>query len=714
MSNQPRRLNIRQVEYTPTKDDVIASYASAGDALDAGDYYAALERSRREGAVELEGVALLMCGWIEKGLKILEGISTPSSATRLHQAFGYWCLERDQEALAILEESSALRSLVESKSQRLLLIAGAHTQRAVPTIFPSDLDIRAFVWGPGESAPPISDILEDDWQPDLIIVFDVYGNRIPDGLYDLDAPVIFWTYDFDFHLTRQYDDLARADIISCAFSGEHYLLNNIYAGRVVTFPTHDVYTPRMRDSECSGERDLDIVHTGVSFSSLMRGKAQFLFSLAALDDPELNISIRNGFLEVGEYHALLARAKYVVSFDRLSGGIQTRAMDGLSAGSAVLGPAGRPANSILDGSGAKFCELNLETMSLSAGELFEAPDLHVPDNSSKIKNTVTAIEQIFPASPEREVRFIKRCLFQSILLGSKVKFSETSAPEPSSIIGPHSTDENAGHSRICIQTLRALELFAANPLDADARAKVDAIMTHAGDEYPASIPLNFNIGRYLWAADRKDDAAEMFKRLYSHIDDGLFDPKHDDIRIHFLPLNAEMTPFEEYYNALSKDLSTGDWAASSARAVVAATAQCYIGLYHLQLEDNARGIEALQKSMELWPAHFPAARLLAKAMYADGQSEAETLDALLYAAELFAPYLTELLPMITQLMGKLGDDEGAKMTVKSWCNFITRTRWARPSDHPIPEETWDTVALYLDDFPDQFAQNVNSLRREIS
>ena len=74
------------------------AHGTAAAALDAGDYYSAFELSRKEGEPELEAVALLMCGWVEKALADLENIRVQHKATGLYMAFGRWCLGDDRAA----------------------------------------------------------------------------------------------------------------------------------------------------------------------------------------------------------------------------------------------------------------------------------------------------------------------------------------------------------------------------------------------------------------------------------------------------------------------------------------------------------------------------------------------------------------------------------------------------------------------------------------
>ncbi len=76
----------------PALQTAVDAHGSAAATLDAGDYYAAFVLACQEQEAELEAIALLMCGWVEKALGDLESISVQHEATRAYMDFGRWCL----------------------------------------------------------------------------------------------------------------------------------------------------------------------------------------------------------------------------------------------------------------------------------------------------------------------------------------------------------------------------------------------------------------------------------------------------------------------------------------------------------------------------------------------------------------------------------------------------------------------------------------------
>jgi hypothetical protein len=652
------------------------AHGSAAAALDAGDYYSAFLLARQEGEAELEAVALLMCGWVEKALVGLETIPFQYEATHSYINFGRWCLGDEDKA-----------SLAKERKTRLLLIAGAHTERGIPSGAPGPFEIQSLILARDQTAPGAAEIIDQSAPPDAVILLDVYGPRVPEGIFDLGVPVIFWAYDFDFHIPGQYEDLARADIILCALVGEHYALQRIYPGRVATFPAHDIYTDPARFSASPKKRNIDLVHTGISFSPMMRSKAQFLFAQAIQDDEALDIRLVQGFLETDDYRDLIGQARKIAVVDRLTGGLPTRAMDAACAGGTILSPAGVGAHELLRLAGVKI------------GDTDQA---ETADNGAAQRN----LRQIFPPSPEREVRFLKFCLFQSAILSEGSRFAGSQSTPKLSI------QVRTGHAHTCRAALNLIHAFIAKPMDDGIRAQLAKTIEAATGEHETSVPLNFNLARYLWAIDDKSAAIQLFDRLCRSEAKGRFDPALDDIRIHLLPVPVEMTPYEVYSGALARDLAEGEAAAPRARRVIAASAHCFVGLDHLQEGRLAAGVQSLDQALALCGDHFPAARLRARALYAAGQAPEIVLDAVYDAVRLYGPHLTELLPIATACHQALDDKAGALALVKSWCYFASRVRWLSADEHPIPPETWDAIQPYLDRLPDGLAAKIRALQQE--
>ncbi|MEE2760156.1 MAG: hypothetical protein VYE18_01765, partial [Pseudomonadota bacterium] len=676
LSAPRHRLSIDQTLPWPALETALDAHDSAAAALDAGDYCSAFELARQEGAAEPEAVALLMCGWVERALAGLENRKIEHEATHSYIAFGRWCLGENTAPSFVVPE--------ENRKTRLLLIAGKHTERGIPDPLPGDFDIRFLVLARDEKAPPAENIIGKDPLPDAVILLDVYGPRVPEGIFDLGVPVIFWSYDFDFHLPSQYEDLAQTDVILCASVGEYFQMRRIYPGRIATMPAHDIYTDAARFTNTPGEPEFDLVHTGVSFSPMMLGKAQYLFHQAVTGEDDARIQLVQGFLGNTDYRELIGKARNIAVFDRFSGGLQTRAMDAACAGTAICTPEGVGAHSILRMAGVAFAK----------GE-------PTPEAEYNLR-------QIFPASPDREIRFLKYCLFQLALLKGDIRFAPPRpTPKPP-------TFKKSSHTNACRTALRLIHAFADEPMDANIRARLDNLIERVTGEYESSVPLNFNLARYLWAIEDKIGATTLLDRLCQTADRGQFEPARNDIRIHLLPVASELTPYDAYFMALARDLSEGMANAPTARRIITASAHCFLGLDHLQGGRLEAGTSALETALQLFPGHFPAARLHVRALYAAEAPPGKILDAIYMAVGLYGPYLTELLPIAIACHKDLDDLEGALALVKIWCRFATRVHWIKPDEHPISSAIWPVIAPYLKQLPEKLVLSVRALEEDQS
>ena len=66
-------------------------------------------------------------------------------------------------------------------------------------------------------------------------------------------------------------------------------------------------------------------------------KAQFLFRIATIDNPDLNIRIHHGFLDPEEYLSQVRHSKFMPIFNsRMYGGIQSRTIDAVINGSIAF------------------------------------------------------------------------------------------------------------------------------------------------------------------------------------------------------------------------------------------------------------------------------------------------------------------------------------------------------------------------------------------
>jgi len=143
-------------ERSPNLQDIINSYSSAREALDAGNHYIALLKARAENQTEIENAALIMCGAIKRGIDGLK------RGTLIQEAYGQWCLGNNVVAGEILKNfqgSSNLVSLLKKPAINVLILYGPHTKHHVPAEELEGFQIIRAMLKSDETSPPLSDII---------------------------------------------------------------------------------------------------------------------------------------------------------------------------------------------------------------------------------------------------------------------------------------------------------------------------------------------------------------------------------------------------------------------------------------------------------------------------------------------------------------------------------------------------------------------------
>ena len=688
-------------ERSPNLQDIINSYSSAREALDAGSHYIALLKARAENQTEIENAALIMCGAIKRGIDGLSPGVLPQ------EAYGQWCLGNKLEAAKILGNYQGFKnliSLLKKPAIKLLIVFGPHTKNYVPSEMLEGFEIISVAVNRDETVSSLSEMTPREFQPDAIIVLDIYGQRLPDDLYDFDGPIIFVNFDFHFQLALQYQDLTRADLIVGNSAYEHYFLERIHKVPISVFPAILMPVDERRVNEIPNEKDIDLLHTGLSFTPIMREKSQFLFRIATIDNPNLNIRIHHGYLDIEEYIHTIRRAKLMPIYCGWgSGGIQMRTIDALLNGSCPLHGG--------DDVAVQLFQHGRHTILCSSTSDLEEDIARVLETyhnkSGSLNKSYPAIsaelQEIFPKPMERESRLLKYCLFEAARFKYHRKLNHTL--RTTSVVGVNRclslarVNPRDGQNLFSIALFRAIESCIDRPFETNRQIIVNSVFNEAHSRYPNSLANLFNYARFKWMIGDKGKAYEIFTILINGLKTHCYDPTRDLVWLHLFENNTEMLPPQDYFLSAANDLATGDSEYNKGRAVIGATALCYMALYHLQSENLKTGLLYLDRALELYPDHFPSARLKFKALHALGDDWEATSKAFNLAINLYPPLLTDLLPLgvSTELLRK--NETEAISLIKSWVYFITRCTWEREDSHPIPELTWKTVRAFFNRLP---------------
>ncbi|MDP6428249.1 MAG: hypothetical protein QF393_09560, partial [Rhodospirillales bacterium] len=387
-------------------------YESADAAFDAGNYAQAF-LSAGAASTEIGALAAIMCGAVALGLKNLG--APKDDRARLAAAYGRWSLGDADAALAHLGvitngaydgPAGRLREMISAPSIAAAVITMPGGEKGRAFADAAGFKVTEISVGPNDFGTPWPDIWEQAGGgegPRLIIGIDAFGPYLPPGLYQQPAPVALWSSDHDFFLATRHHDHASADLIIVNAAGECAEMSEFYGGRVASLPGHDTYAQGF-GARNGRARDVDILFTGRVFASYMRDKAQFLFRLACLEDAALKIEFLNGYLGEEEYAERIAGARFVPTTWRYPGGIQTRCVDAFRGGARVLESDAQSLGGLLGYDRDWF-------VNASDGVVREIPETDAAMDAD--------LDALFWPSPEREERFLKFCLFQSLFTGER-------------------------------------------------------------------------------------------------------------------------------------------------------------------------------------------------------------------------------------------------------------------------------------------------------
>ena len=491
-------------------------------------------------------------------------------------------------------------------------------------------------------------------------------------------------------------------------ASEHDQIGAIHQTRIAAFPAHHSYGWSTVFPPSFPHKDVDILFTGQAFTPTMRDKAQFLFRLATIDRAGARIAIHDDFLEDEKYVTSLASAKFVTTYLRYTGGVQTRATDALRRSALVLSndqdwAAGRLGGA-LDG---------LICVDPAAPEGDILARLDGQDGGSAPGPGRPALDkgfgQFFWPSPARESRFLKFCFFQTLLADGKGAPGGEGAGAIPVELGGYSPERGVGvYSAISKANLAAPRKTPAHMNFAGAAAFYGAILLkdnqkmgrmalkifRAGLEaFPDALAMRFNYARALWLFGIKVEACAQFEQVASD-QAAQFDAWRDALLSHRVQPLAEMFPYGDYYRATARALGRGDGDFSEARRMIRGGARSFLGLAAMEQGRERPALDHLRGAIADCPINFPAYRLLCVGLARQREQGAELLDAFYRAVNLYPPYLSELLPIGVAAEINRGRDGAALELIRKWIMFQLRRLDGKGMPFPVPAQSLETALHY--------------------
>ena len=619
-------------------------YPSAADAFQAGNYPVALAMSR-DTDPELNAMATIMCGAVRPGLERLTSAGISSDEARQVKAYGDWCLGRENNLAT--EFSADAGEPID-----VLVFTMPNGDKGGAFMGADGFNVQNLQLTPdrfGVSLEALLTELPAGFFPRFAVGIDCYGPYLPAGLYEAEFPVAFWVGDHDFFLATRCGDLSRADVIIANSAGEHGELKRCYGTRVAAFPGHDTYAQDDVFSDPPVDPTVDILFTGRAFTPYMADKAQQLFRLACLDDPDLRIEIFDGYFDEDAFITKIRSAKSVPLFWRYGGGIQTRAIDVLRHGVPVLSPEAGLCQALLGSAATDYHLIGTEQPEIEAAEyLTDLAGGAGPSDQIRREE----FKDLFWPSPRREERFLKFCLYQTLSAGEERYGVAAASAVPVELRG-YEPDKGVGvYTAIMKRNMGAPE-SAAHFNFAGAAGFYAAILAQNNQKlgelsleffaegvgrFPLNAVLIFNYARALWTFGRRDDACRQFECL---IEEGIpwdYDARADALLSHRVRVLSEMFPYGAYYRA-----AVDAPADAAALNMIIAGAHTYLAEAVGISGESGHALDHLEAATELNPVHFPAYRLKVLVLKDAADGTDDLLAAFYSAVNLYPPLLFDLL-----------------------------------------------------------------------
>ncbi len=681
--------------------NLLPFYRDARDAFDRGNYELALDWAAGNDDARVGALAKTMFGALHAGSGELAPLLSENDSDNIYLAFAHWLQNRPADGSACLasvettegSDAHQLRVLMDTPSVKIVVFHDDNNREALPTRNLPGIEVCAFREGRYEKGARLKDMLSEGWDnPDLILTSNVFGDWLPDDIFDFAAPVVFCSNDFDQSMDLQLPDLKRSDLVVVENAYEACMIEKICRTRTVTYGFgHRDIPPDVQP--IAKEKSLDIGFSGTAFARHWRERARYLFRIASIDDPDLRIRIHHGYLAEGDYLALMDSAKFIPQSNRYPFSIrQFRTLDCMTFGHMGLVYDGITPEHFIEGTKQQFHLVSDEKLESDIVALVDRFDEIAPEFDNVRQSIHDALTDYIPPMTERQSRLIRFCLAQCyVLAGAKT-------PNPDSI---SAAEIDAGAAM-------AFKDFLANPTDDTVWNSVQSELLDETQSRPdALIPL-FNLGLFYWISGDKEQACRYFESVMTKADDGLFDPSLERLPSHRVRAFSDLHPYQEYYQAILDALSAEDAYFTGARMILAATAMTFQALYVLQKDQHEMGLSLLEAALRCYPDHHGALKLAAKAAAAADRDAEEVLIYFYRAVKTYPPVITELLSLGLWAHEKRGEHVEAAALARRWSYFITRVTWSNEDDHVVPEETVSAVGRYVAGFPASLREDVQA------
>jgi len=183
---------------------------------------------------------------------------------------------------------------------------------------------------------PYADVREyckDGFSPDFYICRMAEWQMIPPNISEISCPTFAHTGDYDAHIQTVYPWLKQFDELIVCEETQWEELRHITGGNVCSIIKGYSIKPNPLPSP-DAPREIDIFVSGTLFHPYHPDKASLINQLLNLH--EIKSVLIDGFVSSGTYEELTSNSKICLSHVRYPRGTQTRALESLSMGCAVI------------------------------------------------------------------------------------------------------------------------------------------------------------------------------------------------------------------------------------------------------------------------------------------------------------------------------------------------------------------------------------------
>ncbi|MGE5475841.1 MAG: hypothetical protein ACM3Q1_04245 [Bacteroidales bacterium] len=429
-------------------EGVARAYASVEEAFDRGDYHFVVRNGK--GHPEYWGAAFILIGNPRRGLSIFREHAIHTAFSRLVSAFAHWYLGDREEARAQLagiladhpDDGVARRFYDLLDKPRLNVLIGSSRPSVIQAFRQAkEFDVKV-VGFPGQNVDYALDDLgglggsaggrEALQQADLFFLYD-QGVPVPRDLADVPVPCVAFIPDAEMHLANQLEEMRLFDAVITTCSHIRLEMEALYGGRIYASPIiaslsslHETESqtglpPEMaRYQPDMQSRPIDILFTGSVNTPMYLEKPPAVFNLARIDG-KADIRIFDRAFPFQHYKQLMRGAKFTVVSVRMLDPLSTRALQALREGTMVLHPQPCALDLYLEPEKDGVFPIDPAAPEADVYRvLADYPRLHA-DFVLRHADLMRRMDDLFPASPEIETRWLKLALFLSLWTPRRAK-----------------------------------------------------------------------------------------------------------------------------------------------------------------------------------------------------------------------------------------------------------------------------------------------------